>query len=138
MLRGRCRACGTPISWRYPFVEGLTGLLFAALAALDGPSALLALHLLFVAALVLVSDIDMEHRIIPDVVILPTALIGIVGMTLLNPGGGPRWQWLAAGLGAAGFLLAAGSSTSGCAASRAWAWATSSSPCAWGSSLGRR
>jgi leader peptidase (prepilin peptidase) / N-methyltransferase len=108
VLRGRCRACGTSISWRYPLVEALTGLLFAALAALDGPSALLALHLLFVAALVLVSDIDIEHRIIPDVVILPTALIGVVGMTLLNPGGGPRWQWLAAGLGAAGFLLAAG------------------------------
>ena len=108
VLRGRCRACGTSISWRYPLVEALTGLLFAALAALDGPSALLGLQLLFVAALVLVSDIDVEHRIIPDVVILPTALIGVVGMTILNPGGGPRWEWLAAGLGAAGFLLAAG------------------------------
>jgi leader peptidase (prepilin peptidase)/N-methyltransferase len=108
VLRGHCRACGTPISWRYPLVEALTGLLFAALAALDGPGALLALHLLFVAALVLVSDIDVEQRIIPDVVILPTALIGVAGMTILNPGAGPRWEWLAAGLGAAGFLLAAG------------------------------
>ena len=108
VLGGRCRACGAPISWRYPLVEALTGLLFAALAAFDGPSALLVLRLLFVAALVLVSDIDLEHRIIPDVVILPTALIGAVGMTILSPGGGPRWEWLAAGLGAAGFLLAAG------------------------------
>ncbi len=108
VLRGRCRACGTAISWRYPLVEALTGLLFAALAALDGPSAVLGLRLLFVAALVLVSDIDVEHRIIPDVVILPTALIGAVGMSILSPGGGPRWEWLAGGLGAAGFLLAAG------------------------------
>ena len=95
---------------------------------------LLLLQLLFVAALILVSDIDIAEGIIPDVVILPVAVIGVVGMTILDPSGGARWVWLASGLGAAGFLLAAGLIYSGCAASRAWAWATSSSPCAWGSS----
>jgi leader peptidase (prepilin peptidase)/N-methyltransferase len=108
LLRGRCRACGAPISWRYPLVEGLTAALFAAVAALAGPSAALPLQLLFVAALILVSDIDIAERIIPDVVILPVAVIGVVGMTILNPGGGARWEWLVSGLGAAGFLLGAG------------------------------
>ena len=108
LLRGRCRACGAPISWRYPLVEALTAALFAAVAALTGPGALLPLRLLFVAALILVGDVDIAERIIPDVVILPVALIGVVGMTILDPGGGPRWVWLASGLGAAGLLFGAG------------------------------
>ena len=106
VLRGRCRACGAPISYRYPLVEGLTGALFAAVAAYDGPTAVLIPHLLFVAALILVSDIDLAERIIPDVVILPVAGIGAVAMTALQPYGLPWWTWIASGVGAAGFLLA--------------------------------
>jgi leader peptidase (prepilin peptidase)/N-methyltransferase len=108
ILRGRCRSCGTSISWRYPAVEALTAGLFAGVAAATGPGALLPLQLLFVATLVLVSDIDIAERIIPDVVILPAGLIGLVGMTILAPGGGPRWVWLVSGLGAAGLLLGIG------------------------------
>ena len=51
------------------------------------------------------SDVDIAERIIPDVVILPAALVGLIGMTVIDPGAGPRWLWLAAGLGAAGLLL---------------------------------
>ena len=73
LLRGRCRDCGAPISWRYPVGEALTAVLFVAVAVYDGPSLLLIPHLLFVSAMVLVSQVDLEIRIIPDVLILPVA-----------------------------------------------------------------
>jgi leader peptidase (prepilin peptidase) / N-methyltransferase len=106
ILRGRCRACGAPIHWRYPLVEALTGGLFAAMALHDGADPVLALHLLFIAAVILVSDIDIQVRIIPDVVVLPAAVIGMAGMIALDPG--RWWVWPAAGFGAAGFLLVIG------------------------------
>ena len=106
ILRGRCHACAAPIHWRYPAVEVLTGALFACLAVLDGAGALLALHMLFVAALVLVSDIDIQTRLIPDVVVLPVAVIGVAAMIALEPD--RWWVWPVAAFGAAGFLLAIG------------------------------
>ena len=103
VLGGRCRDCGEAISWRYPLGEALTAALFAAVALMDGVSWLLVPHLLFVSALVLVSQVDLEIRIIPDVVILPVAAIGVPLMIVLGPG--PWWQWPVAALGAAGFLF---------------------------------
>lgn len=105
-LRGRCRDCGAPISRRYPAGELLTAGLFVAVVLLDGVSWLLVPHLLFVCALVLVSEVDLEKQIIPDVVILPVALAGLPLMILLGPA--PWWQWPVAGLGAAGFLFVIG------------------------------
>jgi len=103
LLRGKCRDCGAPISWRYPLGEALTAALFAAVAVMDGLSWLLVPHLLFVSALVLVSQVDLEKRIIPDIVILPVAALGLPLMIVL--GSAPWWQWPVAGLGAAGFLF---------------------------------
>jgi len=106
VLRGRCRDCGAPISIRYPLVEALTAVLFAGLAAYDGLTPLLLAHFVFVATLILVSDIDLSVRIIPDVVILPAAAVGLAMMIAIDPG---RWmEWLFAGLGAAAFLFLAG------------------------------
>ena len=102
-LRGRCRDCGAPISWRYPAGEALTAALFVGVALMDGVSWLLIPHLLFVATLVLVSQVDLEIRIIPDVVILPVAVAGVPLMIVF--GAGPWWQWPVAGLGAAAFLF---------------------------------
>lgn len=103
LLRGRCRDCGEPISWRYPAGEALMAALFTGVALMDGLSWLLIPHLLFVSALVLVSQVDLEIRIIPDVVILPVAAVGVPLMIAF--GAGPWWQWPVAGLGAAGFLF---------------------------------
>jgi leader peptidase (prepilin peptidase)/N-methyltransferase len=105
ILRGRCRACGARIHWRYPAVEALTGGLFACVAAFDGLTPVLALHLLFVAALILVSDIDLQVRLIPDVVVLPISAIGLAGMILIYPE--RWWVWPLSGFGAAAFLLVA-------------------------------
>lgn len=102
LLRGRCRDCGTAISWRYPVGEGLTAVLFGAVAAFDGLSWLLVPHLIFVSVMILISQVDLETMIIPDVVILPAALIGLPLMIAL--GDGPWWEWPLAGLAAAGAL----------------------------------
>ncbi len=103
VLRGRCRDCGAPISWRYPVGESLVALLFVGVVVLDGLSWVLVPHLLFVSALVLVSQVDLEKRIIPDRVILPVAAMGVPLMIVL--GSGVWWQWPLAAAGAAGFLF---------------------------------
>jgi len=108
VLRGRCRACGAPISPRYPIVEGLTAALFASTLAVDGLHWVALPHLLFVAVLILVSDIDLEFRIIPDVVILPTAVVGLASMialSLAHVHAGAWYQWPIAAFGAALFLF---------------------------------
>jgi leader peptidase (prepilin peptidase)/N-methyltransferase len=65
-LRGRCRSCAAPISLRYPAVELVTGLTFAALAVHFGPSGFSVLYCVFAAALIAAAMIDYDHQIIPD------------------------------------------------------------------------
>jgi len=78
LLRGRCRSCRTPISARYPLVEALSGALLVALLYKYGLSASLAVYGLFVAALIVVSFIDLDHQIIPDAISLPGIVVGVV------------------------------------------------------------
>ncbi len=106
LLRGRCRDCHQRIHWRYPVGETLTAVLFALVAAHDGLSWMLAPHLVFVAALVLVSEVDLEEHIIPDIVVLPGAAVGLAMMIVLQP---HRWlELIATGVGAALFLFVVG------------------------------
>jgi leader peptidase (prepilin peptidase)/N-methyltransferase len=76
ILRGACRHCGGRISARYFAVELLTGLLYVALYSRYGLSLELAVVLLFVTVLIVVSFIDLEFRIIPDVLSLGGLLAG--------------------------------------------------------------
>lgn len=82
LLRGRCAHCRAPISWQYPLVEVLTAVLFVAVIIRFGVSfdALIAAG--FVAALVVVTFIDFEHQIIPDVISLPGIVIGLAATAL--------------------------------------------------------
>lgn len=78
LLRGRrCAYCRAPISWRYFWVELLTGSYFALLVALQGLSVDTALACVFAAVLVAVFFIDLEHFIIPDELNLAGVLVGV-------------------------------------------------------------
>ena len=70
-LRGRCRACSSPISPRYPLVESLTAALTVGLYLLLGLTISLAIYLPFSWALVALAFIDAEHQILPDRITLP-------------------------------------------------------------------
>ncbi|TMK64024.1 MAG: prepilin peptidase [Actinobacteria bacterium] len=104
-LRGRCRSCGVRISPRYPLVELLTGVLFAVVAAVHGLHAELAVELPFVAMLIAVADIDLEHRVVPNKILLPVAVWGAAASAVVRTGALP--ELLIAGAGAFTFLLVA-------------------------------
>jgi leader peptidase (prepilin peptidase)/N-methyltransferase len=76
VLLGRCRYCRHTISLQYPAVEALTGLLSLLLFIRYGLSYQYAFYLMFLAALVAISFIDLHHKIIPDVLSLPGIIMG--------------------------------------------------------------
>ncbi|MCD4715876.1 MAG: prepilin peptidase, partial [Desulfobacterales bacterium] len=76
ILLGRCRYCRNPISWRYPLVEVLTGLLSLALFSRYGLSYQYFIFLLFLATLVTISFIDLDHQIIPNILSRSGIVIG--------------------------------------------------------------
>ena len=78
ILRGRCRKCGAVISPRYPGVEALTGLLFAAVTWHDGLSFALAFDLAFTASIVALIFIDAEHMILPNAITYPGILFALI------------------------------------------------------------
>ena len=84
MLRGRCRSCGEPISWRYPAVELGTGLLFALVAATQDETIRIVLGLLLVTTLVPVTLIDLDTRRIPNAITLPSAIAALAAGLALD------------------------------------------------------
>jgi leader peptidase (prepilin peptidase)/N-methyltransferase len=77
-LRGRCRACGAKISWHYPAIEALTGLLCGAVVLHYGTNNTVWLPLIFVLLLVPIALIDLEFTIIPNVLTLIGAVSAVV------------------------------------------------------------
>ncbi|MBW1796863.1 MAG: prepilin peptidase [Deltaproteobacteria bacterium] len=82
ILWGRCRYCRHPISWRYPLVETLTGLFSLALFSRYGLSYQYFLLFLFLATLVTISFIDLDHQIIPDILSRSGIVIGLASSAI--------------------------------------------------------
>jgi leader peptidase (prepilin peptidase)/N-methyltransferase len=101
VLRGRCRTCGEPISARYPAIELLTALVFAAVGARFGADWSVPAYLVLAAALLAVSAIDLEHFVVPNRVLLATVAVG-VPLLVLAAAVDHRWDDLGtAAIGAA-------------------------------------
>jgi leader peptidase (prepilin peptidase)/N-methyltransferase len=81
-LHGRCRACGTPISLRYPMVEAVTAALFAALAWRHGPQWPVLAACAVAATLVALAAIDWDTLLLPDSLTLPLLWAGLVAAVL--------------------------------------------------------
>ena len=77
-LRGRCKACGSKISARYPLVEALTGALSFAVAVYYGYSWLTVFGLVFVFALIVLTFIDYDTQLLPDDITLPLLWLGLL------------------------------------------------------------
>ena len=81
-LRGRCSACKTPISARYPLIELLTGALFAAIGWHFGAVPGVLLWCAFAAVLVALAGIDWDTTLLPDSLTLPLLWAGLVASAL--------------------------------------------------------
>jgi leader peptidase (prepilin peptidase)/N-methyltransferase len=85
-LRGRCRSCRTRISVVYPLVEAFTGAMFLWATWQYGVDWLLASRLLLGCALIVLFFIDLEHRILPNVITVPGTAIGFLFSFVAPPG----------------------------------------------------
>jgi leader peptidase (prepilin peptidase)/N-methyltransferase len=109
VLRGRCRHCGAAISVRYPLVELANAVLWALLGARFAESWALPAYLVFGAAMLAISVIDLEHFIIPNRIVYP---VGATLVPLLALAGALDDDWgsfgraLAAGAGAFAVMFA--------------------------------
>jgi leader peptidase (prepilin peptidase)/N-methyltransferase len=103
LLRGRCRSCGARISPLYPAVELATAGLVAGCFVAFGLSGEAFVAAFFCVVLVVLSAIDLRHRIVPNKIVVPAAAVVLVAQTALEPSP----EWALGALGAAGFLFVA-------------------------------
>lgn len=102
--RGRCRACGARFSSRYFWIELLTAFLASALVYQFGLTITTLGYFVFLAALVAITFIDLDHQIIPNVISLPGIVVGLL-FSLVSPTL-TFWDSLLGVVAGAGVLLA--------------------------------
>jgi leader peptidase (prepilin peptidase)/N-methyltransferase len=85
LLGGRCRHCKKRISPRYPLIEAFTGLVSVLLYLKYGLSVEWAIFLSFSGALIALAFIDLDHRILPDVITLNGIWVGVLVNLYLAP-----------------------------------------------------
>jgi leader peptidase (prepilin peptidase)/N-methyltransferase len=86
LLGGRCGSCKAPISARYPLVETMMALFSGFLILKFGLSSSFFIYFILISSLVVVSFIDLDHRIIPDTISLPGIILGLLA-SFLKPTG---------------------------------------------------
>jgi leader peptidase (prepilin peptidase) / N-methyltransferase len=104
-LRGKCRACGSRISARYPVVEAVTALLCGLVVLAKGLDKDAVLPLALVLLLVPVTLIDLDHRIIPNKLMIVGAVLAPALLLWVDPDA--LAEHLIAGVAAGGFFLVA-------------------------------
>jgi leader peptidase (prepilin peptidase)/N-methyltransferase len=105
LLRGRCRACGEPISRRYPLVEAATAVLCALVVVAKGVEWEALLGIVFVLLLVPIALIDLDTRLIPNKLTGPGSLAAVAIVAVFATDRLP--EHLIAAAAAGGFLLVA-------------------------------
>jgi len=77
LLKGKCRSCGVRIPLRYPIVELITALLFVILYRQFGLSFEWLVNVFFVCLLIVISFIDLDFKIIPDILSIGGLALGL-------------------------------------------------------------
>lgn len=103
LLRGRCRRCGARIGVLYPAVELASALLVAGCFLAFGFSAEAFVASFFCLALVTLSATDLQHRLVPNRIVLPAAAVVLAAQTALDLSP----EWALGALGASLFLFLA-------------------------------
>ncbi len=83
LCQGRCRYCGKPFSIRYAFVELLTAVLVTSLFCAYGITTQSVFFFLFFSVLIVVSFIDIDHRIIPNSISIPGIFLGFLAAVIM-------------------------------------------------------
>jgi leader peptidase (prepilin peptidase) / N-methyltransferase len=105
-LRGRCHHCGAPVSARYPLGELTTAALYVAVVASQDDAVRIVLGLLLVTALIPITLIDLDRRIIPNLITGPAAIAAVIAILALDIDFLPE-ALIAAAAGGGFFLVAA-------------------------------
>ncbi|MBA3035893.1 MAG: prepilin peptidase [Desulfobacterium sp.] len=84
-LGGKCRNCNIPISFRYPMVEIISGLAALSCFIKFGLSIEWLVYFAFASSLIVITFIDIDHKIIPDVISLPGIPIGLLLASFVLP-----------------------------------------------------
>jgi len=103
LLRARCRHCAARIPFRYPAVELATAALLAVCVLVFGLSFDALLAAFFCAVLVAISAVDIEHRIVPNRIVIPATAVLLPLHTIVDP----TPEWALGAFGAALFLFVA-------------------------------
>ncbi len=90
LLRGKCRKCGEPISWQYPLVELMNALFYLWIVSEFGLGGEAFLMMALCSSLIVITVIDYDHMIIPDIITLPGMLLGLsLAPFFMSPLGDP-------------------------------------------------